>query len=386
MVSLRIASLAGLLVSGWLLLQKLTGNISYLVGCGAGSGCANVLGSRWSQWFYLPVTALSLLLYGALLALTFRPRRSPMLAIATMLAGAALWFGIVQAFILASFCPWCLAAHGIGLVCAVLVFRQKSDTPPRPALFTGLAALVLLVTGQVFGPVPDTHAETQVVLPATSAQPDESLPVHERGEGGRVVTFLQGKKYKVGSLPHVGSPDAPHVLVKYFDYTCDACHDLHVDLDAVMERYPGKFCIILLPCPIHRACNPNVPTHLKDHAHACELARLALACWRADPASFAAVHHALFARPVVDPAKAREVIAPLLTRPLPPGALDDPWIDEILAADAADYKRVNITNTGQSNYLMPKLLVGGTRMLHGVTKSREILFKALESEFKIMKP
>ena len=35
---------------------------------------------------------------------------------------------------------------------------------------------------------------------------------------------------------------------------------------------------------------------------------------------------------------------------------------------------------------MPKLLVGGTRMLHGVTKSREILFQALENEFKLTKP
>jgi len=385
MVSLRIASLAGLLLSAWLLIQKLTGNISYLVGCGAGSGCGDVLGSRWSQWFHVPVTALSLLLYGTLLALTFRPRRGPMLAIATMLAGAALWFGIVQAFILVRFCPWCLAAHLLGLVCAVLVFRQKSDTPTRPALLAGLAALVLLVAGQVFGPVPDTHAETRVVLAATPAKPDEKLPVHERGEG-RVVTFLQGKKYRIASLPRIGSPDAPHVLVKYFDYTCDACNDLHADLEAVMQRYPGKFCIVLLPCPIHRACNPNLTSHLENHPHACELARLALACWRTDPASFPAVHHALFARPPLDPAKALQTIAPLLAKPLPPGALEDPWIGELLAADAEDYKRVNITNSGQANYLMPKLLVGGTRMLHGVTKSREILFQALENEFKIAKP
>ena len=35
---------------------------------------------------------------------------------------------------------------------------------------------------------------------------------------------------------------------------------------------------------------------------------------------------------------------------------------------------------------MPKLLVGGTRMLHGVMKTREILFKAIEQEFKIAGP
>ena len=90
-MALRFSSLAGLLLSGWLLFQKATGSITYLVGCGAGSGCANVLGSRWSQWFLIPVTALSLLLYAALLVLTFRPRRLPLLAIGTSLAGAAIW-------------------------------------------------------------------------------------------------------------------------------------------------------------------------------------------------------------------------------------------------------------------------------------------------------
>jgi hypothetical protein len=64
-------------------------------------------------------------------------------------------------------------------------------------------------------------------------------------------------------------------------------------------------------------------------------------------------------------------------------ATADPWIDEVLAANAADYKRLNVTNSGQLNYLMPKLLVGGTRMLHGVTRSRDIHFQALEQEFKL---
>jgi hypothetical protein len=85
----------------------------------------------------------------------------------------------------------------------------------------------------------------------------------------------------------------------------------------------------------------------------------------------------------MDTAQALQAVKPLMKKPLPADTLKDPWIAEVLAADAEDYKRINITNSGQPNYLMPKLLVGGTRMLHGVTKSREILFQALEYEFKI---
>jgi uncharacterized membrane protein len=393
-MALRLAALCGLLLSGWLLFQKASGSITYLVGCGAGSGCANVLGSRWSQWFLVPVTALSLLLYAALLFLTFKPHRTALLAIGTCLAGAAVWFGIVQAFILHSFCPWCLAAHLIGLTCAVLIFRGergKTASPAKPGLLAGMAATGVLIAGQIFGPVPDTHEESNVILeepkettPANPAKQDTG-PVHSRGEG-RKASFLGNKQYNVATLPHLGDANAPYVVVKYYDYACNACRDLHEDLEALMQKYPGKFCVVLLPCPINRACNPNVPQHLDNHANACELARLALACWRTDPASFHEVHHALFARPVLDLPKAMEVVKPLMKKPLAPDALNDPWIAEVLAADSEDYKRINVTNSGQTNFLMPKLLVGGTRMLHGVTKTREILFKALEQEFKIAGP
>lgn len=388
-MALRLVSIGGLLLSGWLLFQKASGSITYLVGCGAGSGCANVLGSRWSQWFLVPVTALSLLLYAVLLVLSFRPQRTALLAVGTSLAGAALWFGIVQAFILRSFCPWCLTAHVIGLAAAGLIFREhagKSKGPAGRGVLAGVAATALLIAGQVFGPVPDTHQTSDVVVaPAPPPPVGKPLPVHERGEGRKVI-FLANKSYNVSALPHIGDPASPHVAVKYFDYACASCRDLHEDLVAFQEKHPGKLCVILLPCPIHRACNPEVPAHLENHPHACELARLALACWRADPSSFAAVHHALFARPTLDPAQAMEAVKPLMKKPLAADAMTDPWIDEVLAADAADYKRINVTNTGQLNYLMPKLLVGGTRMLHGVTKSREILFQALEHEFKLAKP
>ncbi len=437
MLALRFFSACGLVLSGYLLFQKLIGKITYLVGCGAGSGCENVLGSKWSQWFLIPVTAMSLALYATLLVLTFKPQRTLLAAIATSLASAAVWFAIVQAVILKHFCPWCLSAHIIGLLCAGLIFSsmwrlaplagpalsgggppakdnpgakakgatdpyaapQAASRPPvsgalLPGILSGLAAIAILILGQVYGPAPATHAETNVVYtptpapapPAggagTSTPAAATGPVHSRGEG-RKVTFLVAKEYNVDALPHIGDAKAPNVVVKYYDYACDSCRDLHEDLTAFMDKHPGKLCVILLPCPINRACNPNVPSHIANHEHACELARLALACWRTDPESFPAVHHALFARPVMDQAQAMEAVKPLMKKPLAADALSDPWIDEILQADAEDYKRVNTTNAGSTNYLMPKLLVGGTRMLHGVTQTREILFKALESEFKL---
>lgn len=345
-----------------------------------------MLGSRWSQWFGVPVAVFSLLLYTAILALSFFPRGAALTMLGVSLLVAPVWFGGLQIFNLHQFCPWCLGAHLIGLACGSLIFRQPTGPSAGIGWMAGVAGLAALIAGQIFGPVPDTHVET-VVEVKKEIHEDGSLPVHERGTG-RVETFLKGKSIRVAALPHLGDPNAPHVMVDYFDYACDSCRDTSEDLAAAMEKYPDQICIVLLPCPINRACNPNIPasqTNVKDHAHACELARLALACWRTDPSSFAAVHSALFARPVLEPAAALAAVRPLLHKPLPEAALKDPWIDELLAADFADYKTLT-QGEGRPNFVMPKLLLGGDNVVHGVTRTREVLFGMLEKQFGLGKP
>ncbi|MDB6080602.1 MAG: hypothetical protein JWO82_4349 [Akkermansiaceae bacterium] len=384
---LRMLAFAGLALSAFLVYQKASGSVTYLHGCGAAGGCANVLGSRWSQWFGVPVAVISLLLYAAVLVFTFFPRGAALTTLGVSLLVAPLWFGGLQIFDLHQFCPWCLGAHLIGLACGVLIFLLPAGPSARIGWLSGAAGLAVLIAGQIFGPVPDTHLET-IVEVRKEVHEDGSLPVHERG-AGRLVTFLKGKSIRIDGLPHLGNPQAPHVMVDYFDYACDSCRDTSEDLSAAMERYSGQLCIVLLPCPINRACNPNIPanqTNVKDHAHACELARLALACWRTDPASFPAVHDALFRRPVLDPAAALALVRPLLGKPLSDAALKDPWIDEVLAADFADYKTLTQGGNARPNFVMPKLLLGGDTVIHGVMRTREVLFKTLEKEFGLSHP
>ncbi|MCW1914510.1 hypothetical protein OJ996_13055 [Luteolibacter sp. GHJ8] len=368
MILLRLLFLAGIALSAWLLTQKVTGEISYLAGCGAGSACANVLGSKWSQWFLIPVSALSLLLYAALLFFTFKPSRSALLGLGTALAAAALWFGIVQAFILRSFCPWCLSAHAIGLGCALLIFRLHRREISAGPLVAGILGTVILAAGQVLGPAPKTHQESQAIV-------ESSGPVHSRG-GGRKETFLGNKEYNVTGLPHVGNPNSRRVVVDYFDYTCDACRNLHVYLNEFMVKHPGELCVVVLPCPLERHCNPALPENVSDHPRACELARLALACWRVAPEKFSAVHQLLFERPAID----RGAIEKLVGTPLK----EDAWIDEILAANVEDYRKICAANRHlEAPHVLPKLLVRGTKMMHGSTGSREQFFRALEQEFML---
>ena len=124
---LRILSLAGLLICGYLGGLKITGKTSSLAGCGEGSGCGTVLGSEWSQFFGIPVSVLAMVIYIALLAASFRPSRSLYGALAICLTGAALWFIGILYLTIRAMCPWCLAMHTIGVVTSIILVQSLWD-------------------------------------------------------------------------------------------------------------------------------------------------------------------------------------------------------------------------------------------------------------------
>ena len=376
---LRTLALAGLTISVYLLALKLTGRISYLVGCGEGSGCANVLGSRWSQFFHIPVTGLSAAMYAALLAATWKPLKPVYAGLAICFAGAAVWFCGILVIDLKAFCPWCAAAHLVGLTCSAGLFRALRKQPSMNGnvhlgIVGGIFAMLVFILGQVAGPVPDTHA----ISTETVAAEDAAVAVHARGEGRVVSVFEDRKSYNTSTLPHLGPADAPHVVVKYFDFTCASCNDMHNDLAMVVRKHPGQFCIIMLPVPLNRACNQFFSPDIADHPHACELTRLALAAWRARPGAYPEVHEFLFTRPILTPDAARTGLNGIVGEAALENALADPWVDEVLAANINDFRQLTA-----KTFKMPKLLVGKDRMLHGVTRTPGILLRALEKEFNL---
>ena len=69
---LCILSVLAFALSLWLTIQKWTGNIDSLAGCGSGSDCANVLGSKWSMVMGLiPVSVFSCLLYLVMVVMNY---------------------------------------------------------------------------------------------------------------------------------------------------------------------------------------------------------------------------------------------------------------------------------------------------------------------------
>lgn len=339
---------------------------------GCGTGCAAVAASRWSAVFaVVPVAACGALAWLFLLGCAVLRRWGAALLCSGVIAGGALWFAFVQAAVLGRFCRWCVAAHLLGAVAACLLLWCNTRAVPagrvwgRFGLCAGVAFLMIGLS-QVFGPQPTTHKMAEIAR-------SESAPVQERGEG-RKVSFANGSKtYNVESLPHLGPVGARCVIVEYFDYTCAACHTMLGFIEALRAKHPDDICVVLLPVPLGHDCNKTLPPSDPDHPGSCEITHLAMALWRAEPRLFQEMHASLMRAPSPDAARAM-----VLDRADPAAmgkAMVDPWVSALLAANIRDWRRFS-----DPVPTLPKLLITGRRMMHGLPSGEADFIRVMELE------
>jgi uncharacterized membrane protein len=376
---LGVLGLGGLGINLMLLVRRLADSSATLPGCGAGSGCESVLGSRWSEVLGMPVTVPGFLIYAVLLLALTRAGRHLLAPVLGVICAAACWFIAVQAFVIKAFCPWCMTAHGIGLVLTLLGLPHaaRAAGPWKRTLSHFALAWVIggagLILVQVFGPKPETHRVTEIEPPPAKnvAMMDDA---HSRGEG-RLELFFDGRKgYRVEELPHIGKADAPHVIVEYFDYACGACRTMAGYLSALVAAYPDDVCVVLLPVPLEHACNPALKPLDAGHPGACEMARASLAVWRETPDQFAAFHQAMLAEPTRENAN-------LLAGALLPDAsanLASPWVSSILAANIEDWQVIS-----GGNPRLPKLVLAKRKILHGFPPTEAEFIRVIAGELGI---
>ena len=363
-----ILALGGLALNLLLLFWKLSG--SEIAGCGGGGGCDEVLLSRWSQVFGVPIPVLGVLVYGVLFIALWRQAGVAAAFCYGAISGSAVWMIFVQVMLLDKFCPWCMAAHGVGLLLAGLAWsaRPRAKNFYR-GLLGGLGAAAVLALSQSFGWAPASH------------RIDENIPgsmteaIHGIGSG-RKIAFDDGRKiYDNSALPGLGSMDAKHVLVEYFDYRCAACRTMSDYLSAMILKHPDQVRVLFLPVPLDHGCNPHLVPADEGHPGSCDLARLALAVWRVKPDAFPLIHRAFLSDPPPDPVAALA----LARMQVPPAeleaALRDPWLDRLLQANMADWISFS-TNTRQ----LPKLLISEKRILHGLPSGEADFIRVMEKE------
>jgi protein-disulfide isomerase/uncharacterized membrane protein len=344
-----------------------------MIGCGAGSSCDSVLGSRWSSLMgILPVAGLAAGVYLAvLLCLCFvRDKEIAPLAWKLLLVfggailGSAVWFFILQKWIVGQFCKYCLVTHTIGIIVTGLLWYQAHKSCPSKWNPVCAAAGILLAGGLAafqLATTPKTAYDIGVA--------DGALPV-----------------LKVSETPVLGSKDATYHINLMFDYQCSHCRKIHFAAKEIAENR-SDIAFVLVPCPLSYACNPYVPASGRDpFAGSCDLARLALAVWTAAPEKFSEFDEWLFT--AEDPAKGwypRTVEAATLEATRLLGgeqqlgeALANAAIDSILAKSFALFGRTTVQ--GKSG--IPRL-VYGSRWIIPEVDDADGLTDILRKEFNI---
>jgi uncharacterized membrane protein len=140
-----LLSAVGLLVAGYLTVNKWSGGTALF--CTAGSGCDIVQASRYAVFLGLPTAAWGAGLYatvGALALLGLPPRRW-LAAFLLAVAGASfsLYLTSLSIFEIGATCAYCLASAGIALALFGLLLWRRPPVPGRrsPVRLARVAAL-----------------------------------------------------------------------------------------------------------------------------------------------------------------------------------------------------------------------------------------------------
>lgn len=377
--SVRLLALAALAICGYLFLQTVALN-ELPVGCGAGSGCDAALNSRWSKWMGIPVSIPAAAVYfflfvcAILVDPAFEPRTRRMAwrgiaFFAAIAAGAAVWFIFVQKIFVGSFCPWCSSAHLCGLVIAVLLIlssRAQMDTQsvaprkrgrPRrlwPVALLAFPFVAALVAGQI-------RQSGRRILHVQAPSKDH-------------LVFSEGTlELEWRDFPTLGSHDAPHTILIMADYTCPHCRRTHPSIEAVRKRYGNQISVVVDVVPMNHDCNPLIHQTAPVALHACGLARLALAVWRAKPDAFDEMDQWIFEQPATPtPEEARQHAVELIGETQLKSAEADPWVQQTLAKGIDLYR-------GAGGGVIPKIITQQTT-LSGEIDEPSSLFQLLEKE------
>lgn len=364
---MRLLAVAAMAMSGFLFYMSIQGGA--VPGCSpdAGFDCESVLAAgRWSKWFGVPVSAPAVIIYllifydlmrvGAKRSSVNRLQAWGMLfAMASLVAGSAIWFTAVQFLILKKICLYCMIAHGLGIVLSSMIFYFR----PRGARVGAMAVVVLLALATLVG--------SQLL--------HQPPPTMQR--------FLLNAKVRLDpdQFPIIGSPHADHVLVYLFDYTCPHCQELNGILKQAMKRYGNQIALIKLPMPLDSKCNRKVTKTADRHLTACDLATLALAVWRAEPDQFPAFDDFLFSASETRPVEeARAQAVRILGKQGLEKALADPWIQEQIEKDIKLYELASEESKART---IPMIL-GRDFVIVGQPGSPEELFSKLEEFLDIM--
>lgn len=124
-----------------------------------------------------------------------------------------------------------------------------------------------------------------------------------------VVKLLGGKlSLDVYKHPHIGSPDAPHIVVEMVSYNCPHCRKMHAIVEDALARYGDQVGVIIMPIPLDKECNKLISDPTLLHPGACGTARMVIGLAKLAPDEFGKFHNFLMSGDKEKPPEMSKVI------------------------------------------------------------------------------
>lgn len=375
-----------------------------IIGCDGASSCEQVLNTRWSVIAgKVPVSGLATGVYLVMLIASFNigpateaPIRRLMWALMLILVGAitgiAIWFIIIQKWIIGEFCPYCMTEHITGVVMSVIItwrafsgFGHNSGNAQLQEQQTTIHNLPD-ATRYIIRPLPiiGLIAGGLIIAGITAGSQAMVTPQVVYREG-RSTDSLPALTYR--NVPVIGSPNAPYIVKLLFDYNCPHCQKLHFMLNDAVSRYNGKLAFAMCPTPLNTQCNPYIPRDVDAFKNSCELARIGLAVWVARRDAFPNFDNWMFSfesgakwQPR-SPEAARAKAIELVGRDKFTTARSSPWIMQYLGTCVQIYGQTIQSGKGG----VPKLIFGSRWVIPEPDNADELI-TILQKSLTVPKP
>jgi uncharacterized membrane protein len=400
-----VLSIAAAMVAGYL------GYVSLQLrgtpwGCGAGSGCADVLKSRWSNVAGIPVGFFAVLAYLVLATLAAVSTGGRVAAILTTVASivltTAIYFVALQLVVLQAICPWCMLDHSLGLLAAIAALVVARRLTPRVArVDTNGAKEIDPLAEYDASPVAPARRKSALGSVATGAAvalafvvvqhftartPDvarieSQLEEPDPQTGSLVLALKNGEaSLPLSNLPIIGPTSAPKRLILMFDYCCPHCREAHHVIRRLQPMAGDQWQVLFVPSPLNSECNPGVEETEPRFKDACALARLSLAVWKLRPNDWASFDTWLFEPELPRTADEARLHAAALYGELELAEiLAKPEVNSVIDADVRAYQ-------ASGSKVLPVILSPGTAGIAGRTDGEEELRAILAKEFGFPTP
>jgi protein-disulfide isomerase len=203
----------------------------------------------------------------------------------TVLSGVAALMSVlylgVMAFVIHTFCLFCLVTDAIGVTAFALVLSLKPESfslhKPDTSKWKTFASVTAFALGlsliglRVLDDSQFSGAQIQDSVKTVMDSP--------------VLAVNAGPEF-----PSIGPANAPITIVEYSDFQCPYCRIGAFSINTVLSRYPTQVRVVFRNFPLDQACNRKIERMM--HAHACEAAKTAICAHK--QGKFIPVYEALF--------------------------------------------------------------------------------------------